>query len=205
MNGLKHGFFVRLLVIDHSVIYHSWYQSNTPMGKVYILLLRYQNKVGNSSLFRSVYPLKIILLNFKSSNLWKTSKKKEFYSIILCLITSRTSDHKSKCSKMELSAKIVDGFQTLSIFAKRSVFNALQGSKTPLKLKNGFSLSFVSFTNWIRKSKNKYSKMDLFEKKVNVWKPLSIFSKSSILEHLPLYSRIQFVNRQKMTWRNPFF
>ena len=177
----------------------------TPMGKVYILLLRYQNKVGNSSLFRSVYPLKIILLNFKSSNLWKTSKKKSFILSFYVWLQTEQVIIRANAQRWSFQQKIVDGFQTLSIFAKRSVFNALQGSKTPLKLKNGFSLSFVSFTNWIRKSKNKYSKMDLFEKKVNVWKPLSIFSKSSILEHLPLYSRIQFVNRQKMTWRKPFF
>ena len=176
------------------------------MSKVYILLLRYQNKRGNSSLFRSVYSLKIILLNFKSSNLWKKSKKKKSFilSFYVWLQTEQVIIRAS-AQRWSFQQKIVDGFQTLSIFAKRSVFNALQGSKTPLKLKNGFSLSFVSFTNWIRKSKNKYSKMDLFEKKVNVWKPLSIFSKSSILEHLPLYSRIQFVNRQKMTWRKPFF
>ena len=135
----------------------------------------------------------------------KHLKKKSFILSFYVWLQAEQVIIRASAQRWSFQQKIVDGFQTLSIFAKRSVFNALQGSKTPLKLKNGFSLSFVSFTNWIRKSKNKYSKMDLFEKKVNVWKPLSIFSKSSILEHLPLYSRIQFVNRQKMTWRNPFF
>ena len=40
--------------------------------------------------------------------------------------------------------------------------------------------------------------MDIFEKIVNAWNPLTIFEKSSILEHLVLYCLILFINRQKM-------